>query len=89
MPFPPGFSHVRPVSAHSIVAVKEPRRTLLRGAGLVPAAGRVAAAGVVADPLATLRRLTDEPLLAPQGSGFESAGVFNPAAMQTSDGIVL
>ncbi len=30
-------------------------------------------------PLHKLSRISDQPLLSPQGSGFESAGVFNPA----------
>ncbi len=56
----------------------------LAAAGFVPAR-----AGVVADPLGTLRRSSNEPLLRPQGTGFESAGVFNPAAVKTGDGTVL
>lgn len=52
-------------------------------AGAVPAQARDAA------PLGALQRVSDEPLLGPGGAGFESAGVFNPSAVKTNDGIVL
>jgi len=66
------------------------RRMLASLAGCsLTAAGIVPAAASIADPLGTIRRLSDEPLLAPRGTGFESAGIFNPSAAKTPDGIVL
>jgi predicted GH43/DUF377 family glycosyl hydrolase len=39
-------------------------------------------------PFSSWRRLSSEPVLAPQGDGFESAGVFNPAVIE-KDGYVV
>lgn len=67
------------------------RRRLLAsiaGCSLAAATGIEAPAAVRA-PLGALRRRSHEPLLGPRGSGFESAGVFNPAAVKTDDGTVL
>lgn len=36
-----------------------------------------------------LRRLSDDPILAPSGNGWESAGTFNPAVVQRGDQIVM
>ncbi len=61
----------------------------LAGCSLAAAATGLEALGSVPTPIGTMRRHSHEPILGPQGSGFESAGVFNPAAVKTNDGIVL
>jgi len=35
------------------------------------------------EPLAGLRRLSDVPIIAPRGNGWEAAGTFNPALSST------
>ncbi len=58
----------------------------LAGAALVGPAAAYAATGAPFEPF---ERLSDKPLLGPRGMGFESAGVFNPAAMRVGDKTVL
>jgi predicted GH43/DUF377 family glycosyl hydrolase len=40
-------------------------------------------------PLTGWKRVSDQPLLAPRGTGFEAAGVFNPAVIQHDDDVVM
>ena len=40
-------------------------------------------------PFGPWKRLSDQPILAPEGQGFESAGVFNPAVVQDGDRFVM
>jgi len=40
-------------------------------------------------PFGTLTRVLDEPILSPEGEGFESAGVFNPAVIRTGREFVM
>src|SRR5579884_2063200 len=42
-----------------------------------------------APPFQTLSRISDQPILWPQGSGFESAGVFNPAVTRAGGRYVM
>jgi beta-1,2-mannosidase len=58
--------------------------------GLAAATGTLRIAGAAPpSPFGALQRVSNLPLLSPVGTGFESAGVFNPSAMRTKDGIVL
>jgi predicted GH43/DUF377 family glycosyl hydrolase len=41
------------------------------------------------EPLAGLRRLSDVPIIAPRGNGWEAAGTFNPAVVQHEGKIVM
>jgi predicted GH43/DUF377 family glycosyl hydrolase len=40
-------------------------------------------------PFGTWKRLNSKPILAPQGTGFESAGTFNPAVVEENNRIVM
>jgi predicted GH43/DUF377 family glycosyl hydrolase len=40
-------------------------------------------------PFGALKRLTSEPILRPQGNGFESAGVFNPAVVRRGKEVIM
>ncbi|HEV2176365.1 MAG TPA: glycoside hydrolase family 130 protein [Terriglobia bacterium] len=40
-------------------------------------------------PFGTWRRLSSQPIIAPEGTGFESAGTFNPAAVEKDGKIVM
>ena len=44
---------------------------------------------VFAPPFGPWRRLSSEPVLSPRGSGFESAGTFNPAVVKERDKFVM
>ncbi len=61
---------------------------VLAGGGAL-CGGVLPASGASSGPFSTWTRVSDEPLLVPAGAGFESAGVFNPTAVKTDDGIVL
>lgn len=61
---------------------------ILAGYSLAAATG-VETSAETETPLGALRRRWRKPILGPSGSGFESAGVFNPTAVKTSDGTVL
>jgi predicted GH43/DUF377 family glycosyl hydrolase len=50
-------------------------------AALSATVGFVLASAALALPFATWRRLSQTPILVPQGTGWESAGVFNPAVV--------
>jgi beta-1,2-mannosidase len=41
------------------------------------------------EPFEGLRRLSDVPIIAPRGNGWESAGTFNPAVVIRDDKIVM
>jgi len=41
------------------------------------------------EPLAGLRRLSDVPIIAPRGNGWEAAGTFNPAVVEHGGKIVM
>ena len=50
----------------------------------------VAAAGSKLTPLfGPWKRISSQPILRPQGNGFESAGVFNPAVVRDGDRFVM
>jgi predicted GH43/DUF377 family glycosyl hydrolase len=49
----------------------------------------VVAVAASAGPFTTWRRLSDEPVLAPRGNGWESAGTFNPAVVEHDGRIVM
>jgi len=51
--------------------------------------GAFPSAGAPSGPFGSWTRVSDEPILSPAGTGFESAGVFNPSAVKVDDGMVL
>ena len=51
--------------------------------------GALPSAGALSGPFGSWTRLSNEPVLLPAGTGFESAGVFNPSAVKVDDGVVL
>ena len=68
------------------------RGRILAGLAALPFAAAFAdepAEAIDAPPIGAWKRVSATPLLEPRGSGFESAGVFNPSAVKTSDGVVL
>jgi predicted GH43/DUF377 family glycosyl hydrolase len=63
---------------------------LTHGAAFVSAAWIGAAAGTYAPPFGPLQRLHGgEPILTPQGDGFEAAGVFNPTVVLDGERYVM
>ena len=52
-------------------------------------AGSLVAAGIVKLPFGAWQRLSDTPILSPQGTGWESAGKFNPATVIFNGKIVM
>ena len=69
------------------------RRTLFRSgclaALLCATAGAMLAAGSYQLPFGELRRASQQPVLSPQGSTWESAGVFNAAVVKTANEYVM
>ncbi len=62
----------------------------LIGAGAGAAVlGLPSRAPAASQPFGVLQRVSGTPVLAPRGTGFESAGVFNPSAVRTPDGVTL
>ncbi|GAC1408229.1 MAG: glycoside hydrolase family 130 protein [Candidatus Velthaea sp.] len=62
----------------------------LLGTGVAAALGPALRPALAAPgPFTPLQRLGTGPVLAPQGTGFESAGVFNPTAVRTAKSTVL
>ncbi len=55
---------------------------------LLGAAG-LFAAGVFHPPFGAWKRLSSRPVISPQGTGFESAGTFNPAVVEKDGKIVM
>ena len=47
------------------------------------------AAGPSTPPFGIWRRLTTQPLISPEGNGFESAGTFNPAVLKLEKDFVM
>ena len=58
------------------------RRALLAGIAAVPVCLLAARFSSFTPPFGRWQRLSTRPILSPQGSGFESAGVFNPAVIK-------
>src|SRR5438874_5210509 len=69
------------------------RRTLFQtgclAALLYATAGAMLAAGTYKLPFGDLRRASKQPVLSPQGSTWESAGVFNAAVVKTGNEYVM
>src|ERR1700732_1288492 len=63
-------------------------RTLL-AAGITLISLAVGAACAFAPPFGKWTRLVSEPILSPQGSGFESAGTFNPSVVKKDGKFVM
>ena len=63
--------------------------TLIRTAALFFAAAGLLAAVQFGPPFGSWKRLSREPVLSPQGTGFESAGTFNPAVVEKDGKIVM
>lgn len=65
-------------------------KTLLRIATLIPLATLVSSALIARlPPFGAWERISAEPILSPRGSGFESAGVFNPGVVKRGDKFVM
>ena len=59
------------------------------GATLLFAAVGLLAAVQFSPPFGAWKRLSPKPIISPQGSGFESAGTFNPAVVESNGKIVM
>lgn len=80
-------------SAHmppSQIGVREPRlRILARIGSIALLAVSAFAAASLSPPFGPWKRLSSRPVIAPQGSGFESAGTFNPAVIEKDNKVVM
>jgi len=65
------------------------RRFRFRTAAMFLIAAGLFAAAYSTPPFGSWRRLSPEPVLSPQGAGFESAGTFNPAVVEKDGKIVM
>ncbi len=63
--------------------------TLSPFGALLAVAGGLLAAMHFSPPFGAWQRLTSRPILSPQGTGFESAGTFNPAVVEKDGTIVM
>ncbi|GAC1309483.1 MAG: glycoside hydrolase family 130 protein [Vulcanimicrobiaceae bacterium] len=61
---------------------------VLAGGGAL-LSGALPATSAIAGPFGRWTRLSESPVLSPEGAGFQSAGVFNPSAVKVDDGVVL
>src|SRR5271157_2708301 len=68
---------------------KPPLSVLVRISPIVLFAAAVSAAVLYSPPFSPWKRLSSQPVIAPQGTGFESAGTFNPAAVEKDGQIVV
>lgn len=67
-----------------------PLSDLVRFGSLLAVAGGLLAAELhYSPPFGAWQRLTSRPILSPQGTGFESAGTFNPAVVEKDGTIVM
>ena len=70
--------------------VQEARGTILTKISFVALFAAVTlAASFLNPPFGPWKRLGSQPVIAPQGSGFESAGTFNPAVIEKDNKIVM
>jgi predicted GH43/DUF377 family glycosyl hydrolase len=73
-----------------LVTIRGPRLRILRriGSAVLFTAGALGAASL-SPPFGVWKRLSSQPVIAPRGSGFESAGTFNPAVVEKDGKIVM
>jgi predicted GH43/DUF377 family glycosyl hydrolase len=70
--------------------VREPHRRILIGTASMVLLGAAALAiAPSSPPFGSWKRLSSGPIIAPQGSGFESAGTFNPGVVEKDGKIVM